>query len=57
MSGPAVASILAVHATRRHLTEPHEPSRRRSAAAHRLQSWAYRLDPRVAAPPRAQVQG
>jgi hypothetical protein len=58
MSGNEVASILAVESTRRHLTEPHEanPSRSRRTAAHRLQAWAHRLDPLVAAPPRAQVQ-
>jgi hypothetical protein len=54
MSGDVVATIMAREYSRSRLTEPQrdrEPRRRR--AAHFLQTMAHRLDPQIAAPPRA----
>ena len=59
MSGHVVAAVIAREATRRHLFEaqPVARDRRRTTVAVLLQRAAHRLDPYVAASPRAQVQG
>jgi hypothetical protein len=54
MPGHFIAAQMAREATRRKLTQPpREPRRPRRAVAAALQAVAHRLDPCVAAPPRA----
>jgi hypothetical protein len=58
MNGHPAAILMAVESTRRNLHEPpREPTPRRSrrVAARALQAAAHRLDPRVAAAPRASL--
>jgi hypothetical protein len=58
MNGQPIAILMAAESTRRNMTEPPRavrPRRPRRAAAVVLQAAAHRLDPRVAAAPRASL--